>query len=127
VALSINAKVAYNGYQYRCIVTDANGNKLTSGAATLTIKPAITAQPANVTASTGTAAKFTVAAIGVNLSYQWQYNSGSGWKNSGATGATTATLSISAKSTYNGWQYRCIVTDASGNKATSDAASLTVK
>ncbi len=126
-ALSINAKVGYNGYQYRCIITDGNGKTTTSEAATLTIKPAITGQPASVTATTGSTAKFTVAATGVNLSYQWQYNSGSGWKNSGATGATTATLSISAKSTYNGWQYRCIVTDASGATATSSAAKLTVK
>ena len=126
-AISISAKAAYNGWQYRCVITDGNGKKAISDAAALKIKAKITTQPASVTASTGTVAKFTVAATGVGLSYQWQYNSGDGWKNSGASGAATATLSISAKATYNGWQYRCIVTDENGNKVTSSAAKLTVK
>ncbi len=95
--------------------------------ATLKIKAAITTQPANVSAASGTAAKFTVKATGVGLAYQWQYNSGDGWKNSGASGATTNTLTINAKATYNGWQYRCVVTDSNSNKVISDAAKLTVK
>ncbi len=125
--LSISAKVAYNGYQYRCIVTDGNSNKVTSSAATLMIKTKITTQPASVTATAGMTAKFTVAATGVNLKYQWQYNSGDGWKNSGASGATAATLSINAKSTYNGWQYRCVITDGNSGTTNSTAAKLTVK
>ena len=126
-ALSINAKVGYNGYQYRCVITDGNGKTTTSEAATLTLKPAITGQPASETAAFGSTAQFTVTATGVSLKYQWQYNSGSGWKNSNGTGATTATLTINAKSTYNNWQYRCVITDGNGAKTYSDAAQLTVK
>ncbi len=125
--LSINAKNTYNGWKYRCIITDANGVKTTSSVATLKIKTSITAQPANVSASAGATAKFTVKATGYQLTYQWQYNSGSGWKNSNATGATTATLSINAKTSYNNWQYRCVITDGNGGTTTSDAAKLTVK
>jgi hypothetical protein len=77
-------------------------------------------QPASVEASSGTAARFTVKATGIGLSYQWQYNSG-------ASGAAAATLTITAKSTCNDWQYRCIVTDGNGSTVTSDAAKLTVK
>ena len=96
-------------------------------AAKFTLKKKITAQPASVEAASGTAAKFTVKATGLNLTYQWQYNSGSGWKNSNGTGATTNTLTINAKSTYNNWQYRCVITDGNGAKTYSDAAKLTVK
>ena len=125
--LSISAKTAYNGYQYRCVITDGNGNKTISAAAALTIKAKITAQPASITAATGTAAVFTVKATGMELSYQWQYNSGTGWKTSNGTGAKTAALTINAKASYNGWQYRCVVTDANGNKVISSAATLTVE
>lgn len=60
-------------------------------------------------------------------SRQWQYNSGTGWKTSNGTGAKTAALTINAKASYNGWQYRCVVTDANGNKVISSAATLTVE
>ncbi len=123
--LTINAKATYNGWKYRCIITDANGATITSSVATLKIKTAITAQPASVSEASGTAAKFTVKANGIGLTYQWQYNSGEGWKNSGASGAATDTLTINAKATYNGWQYRCIVTGENGS-VTSSAATLTV-
>ena len=125
--LTIYGKTTYNGWKFRCIITDANGATTTSSVATLKIKAAITAQPASVEAASGTAANFTVKATGLNLSYQWQYNNGSGWKNSNGTGATTNTLTINAKSTYNNWQYRCIITDGNGAKTNSDAAKLTVK
>jgi hypothetical protein len=36
--LTINTAAGYNGYQYRCIITDANGVPTTSGEATLTVK-----------------------------------------------------------------------------------------
>jgi hypothetical protein len=125
--LSINAKTAYNGWKYRCVITDANGTNTFSSVATLKIKAAITAQPANASAVINEAAKFTVKATGIGLSYQWQYNNGSGWKTSNGTGAQTDTLTINAKATYNGWQYRCVVTGENGSNAISDAAALTVK
>ncbi len=126
-ALTLYGKTTYNGWQFRCVITDANGKTTTSGTAVFKVRTAITAQPASVEATPGTAAKFTVKATGIGLSYQWQYNSGSGWKNSNAAGATTGTLTVSAKTSYNGWQYRCIITDANGAKTNSDAAALTVK
>ncbi len=98
-----------------------------SSAAVFTVKTKITAQPASVEAASGTPASFTVKASGIGLSYQWQYNNGSGWKTSNGTGAQTDTLTINAKATYNGWQYRCVVTGENGSNAISDAAALTVK
>jgi hypothetical protein len=123
--LTINTAAGYNGYNYRCVITNANGAKTYSSAATLKVKTTITTQPNGINTAIGTTAKFTVAATGAGLTYQWQYNSGSEWKNSGAAGAATDTLTINAKATYNGWQYRCIVTGENGS-VTSSAATLTV-
>ncbi len=56
--------------------SQAPAETLTSSAVTLTVTraPAITAQPAAVTACEGTTASFTVTATGAGLSYQWRKN-----------------------------------------------------
>ena len=128
-SLSVPATTDRNGYQYRCIVSDKSGNKLTSNAATLTVGASlqITSQPTNQSGSNGSTVKFTVAASGTGVTYQWQYKyPGGDWANSPATGSTTASLSVPATADRNGYQYRCIVSDKSGNKVTSNAATLTV-
>ena len=91
-------------------------------------KPAvtITAQPKDYTGAVGTNAKFTVTASGTNLSYQWQYNAGSGWKNSTWASAQSSALSFPITLARDGQQYRCIVT-ADGGSVTSAAAVLKVK
>ena len=126
--LSVEATTARNGQQYRCIVKNSAGS-VTSNAAKLTVvtKPSITAQPKNITAVPGDVVKFTVSATGGGLSYQWQYKSPSSstWKDSGMTGAKTATLTVTAESARNGQQYRCVVKNAAGS-ATSNAGKLTV-
>jgi len=128
--LSVDAVEARNGYQYRCMVTDTKGNTVTSAAATLTVKPAltITAQPKSVTRTAGETATFTVSATGNGLTYQWQYKTvGGSWRNSTTGGCNTATLSVGAVEARSGYQYRCVVTDAGGATVTSVAATLTVK
>ncbi|MBQ3941060.1 MAG: immunoglobulin domain-containing protein, partial [Oscillospiraceae bacterium] len=123
--LSVEVTAARNGQKYRCVITGKNGVAANSNAATLKVKTAITVQPKSVTAAAGTTAKFTVTATGAALKYQWQYDNGSGWKNSSATGYNTATLSVEATTARNGQKYRCVVTGANGS-ATSSAATLTV-
>ena len=120
-----------DGYQYRCIVTDASGNTATSGAATLTVEeetaaPEILSQPEDVTTTADGKAVFTVEADGNDLSYQWQFKApGYDWK---SNTCTSATFTISAPGAWrDGYQYRCIVTDAEGNELISDAATLTVE
>ena len=128
--ISVPATAARNGYQYRCVVTDVNGSKVHSNAATLTVKsgPSITTQPKDTYVKTGVNAKLTVAATGEGLTYQWQYRTSSGgtWNATTLTGAKTATLTIPGAVSRNGYQYRCVITDANGNKVTSNAATLTV-
>ena len=117
-----------NGYQYRCVITDAKGIKVITNVAALRAKTTITAQPKSVTVTSGTTTKFTVTATGAGLQYQWQFKKpGGSWTNSGATGAKTATLSVTAYKSMSGNQYRCVITDANGSKTYSSAVTLTVK
>ena len=128
--LTVTSIAGLNGWQFRCVVTDANNNSWGSNAATLFTKLSILTQPKITTAAAGSKAKFTVAAYGkATLKYQWQSikNASSAWSNSGQPGAKTATLSVTALAGLNGWQFRCIVTDGDGNPLPSSAATLTVK
>ena len=132
--LTVAAIATRNNYQYRCQLTDANGNTLQSHTVTLVVEipdadAAIVAQPENQTVNLNDTAIFAIEAVGEGLTYQWQYQkdgSSSNWLNTGLTGATTATLSVPAIASRNGYRYRCVITDAQGNTLISDTASLTV-
>ena len=134
-SLEVPATADRNGQRYRCIITDANGNSVTSEAATLTIKAsdepvaelAITAQPEDQTAALDETATFTVVATGNGLSYQWQWESWDGrWSASGLPTANSASLEVPATEDRNGQRYRCVITDANGQSITSEPATLTV-
>ena len=127
--LTVSVKAGYDGYQFRCIVTDGNSQQTISETATLLISPKITAQPADAFAGAGDKVKFTVTATGKStLTYQWQYRtSASGtWKNSGQSGNKTATLTVTVKEGYDGYQFRCIVTDGNSQQTISDTATLMI-
>ncbi|MBQ2061463.1 MAG: hypothetical protein II458_02195 [Oscillospiraceae bacterium] len=126
--LKVKTYASMNGYQYRCVLTDSKGNKIYSSAVTLRAKTTITTQPKSVTTTSGNTVKFSVTATGAGLTYQWQFKKpGGSWSSSGATGAKTAVLSVTAYQSMSGYQYRCVITDANGNKTYSSAVTLTVK
>ncbi len=92
--------------------------------------PTITLQPKSVTVVSDGSASFEVKADGTGLSYQWQYRTSSSgtWNNVTAaniTGTKTATMSVTAKAAFNGYQYRCMVTNNAGT-VYSNAVTLTV-
>ena len=126
--LSIAATAAKHGYQYRCKITDSAGNVIYTNTVNLYVL-GIKTQPASKTVTAGATAKFTVKATGNGLTYQWQYRTSSSgsWKNTSATGSKTKTLSVSATTSKNGYQYRCKITDSAGNVIYTNAAKLTVK
>lgn len=98
---------------------------LDSGVLTLSvgIPPVITDQPDNASINPGEDATFTLTATNAT-SYQWSRNTGSGW--SIVSGATSASLTISAADvSMTGYQYRCLVTGLGGS-VTSDTVTLTV-
>ena len=129
--LTVPITKARDGQQYRCVITDADGNTVTSNAAAVhateaTPKITITSQPEDYTGEVGTKATFTVAAEGNELTYQWQYqNVGSSyWQNSSQSGSTTNTLTVPVTEARDGQKYRCVITDADGNTVTSNAAAI---
>ena len=126
--LSVPVTAARNGYQYRCVINNANNSPAYSNAATLTVRTTITAQPKSVSAKAGSTVKFTVSATGAGLTYQWQYRtSATGtWATCGLTGNKTATLTVPVTAARSGYQYRCVINNANNAKAYSNAATLTV-
>ena len=85
----------------------------------------ITKQPVSTAVKAGESATFTVAASGSGLTYQWQYstNKGTTWNN---TSNKTSAYKLTVKQEYNGFMYRCVVTDNSGKSVISDEAILYV-
>ena len=120
---SFNASATLNGRLYRCIVTE-NGTEGITEATELSVL-AITKQPVAQSVKEGERATFTVTANSDDVMYQWQVNKTGTWNNCTSTGNKTATFSFIAKTNYNGWQYRCVVSSANGS-ATSSVAKLTV-
>lgn len=122
-----------DGQQYRCVVTDRDGNSVTSESAVIRMiipedTPVITSQPAGFVGTAGEMAVFEVEAEGTGLTYQWQYcNEGSNvWRNSSMAGSTNAAISVEIASYRDGQKYRCVVTSESGYTATSDAAAIII-
>ncbi|MCR5781174.1 MAG: leucine-rich repeat protein [Clostridia bacterium] len=126
--LSLNATVATTKAIYRCVVSNEYGSTY-SEIVYITLPdtaPIIRVQPANVTAQTGDKAVFIVVAPGAT-SYQWQVSSDKGetWKNSGASSAVTARLSVNATAATSKVIYRCIVANKYGT-VYSDSAYITL-
>jgi hypothetical protein len=122
-SLPVEAKAYRHGYQYRCAVKNAAGT-VYSNAATLRVKPGITTQPTDKTASSGETVTFTVKATGAS-SYQWYYRKTPTGAWNKCTDGTSATLMVEAKSYRDGFQYRCKVTNEVGSVYTN-AVTLTV-
>ena len=129
-SFSVKAEESRNGKVYRCLITDANGEQIATNPVTLTVKEPsiiISQQPSDCTALVGTNAKFTVAAEGEGLTYQWQLKKGNSWANQSSGGATTATFSVKAELSRNGKVYRCLITNADGEQIATNPVTLTVK
>ncbi|MBR2549699.1 MAG: leucine-rich repeat domain-containing protein [Clostridiales bacterium] len=127
--ISFNVTNSHNGKKYRCVVTDKNGQKVTSNAASITVVASsitITKQPSNYTGGVGNTASFSVTAQGTGLSYIWQVYSNGAWRNSGATGAKTSKISFKVSNDHNGMKYRCVIKDANGQKVVTDVVSVKV-
>jgi hypothetical protein len=91
----------------------------------------INTQPQNISAITGNNTQFTVTTTGLNLNYQWQLNSGTGFNNlSNAgpyTGVNTNTLTISnVNLSMNNYIFRCLITSGSLCPITTGTAVLSV-
>lgn len=130
-SMKVSATAGTNGMKFRCVVTDAEGNVDVSEVALLTAvpKPEITVQPESVNAVIGKRVKLNVSATGTtDLTYQWQYQKPGTdtWKKSGLSSAALSTLSFKMSEAYDGYKFRCKVTDAYGASVYSDAAAIAI-
>ena len=124
-----------NGRYVYCIVTDKYGK--TERSKTVSLKQTaapltVTLQPENTAADAGDEAGFGIVVKGGTkpYTYRWeQYDSATGkWVK--ATGEVLTLgeqnmLSFTVTAETFGTQYRCVVTDANGNKITSEKAQVT--
>ena len=106
------AKLSFSGHEYRMIAfSDCSSD--TTNAAVLYVNATILSQSLNANACTSDTAYFSVNALGVGLTYQWQQQIGNGTftniTNSVIfSGATTSVLQIAQPtSSMNGYNYRC--------------------
>ena len=124
---SQTGKESINGRQFYCEVTDAYDETVETDVVTLNVERTelvITSQPSSKTVAVGEKATFTVKATGDGLTYQWWYNSGSGWNKSSCT---SASYSQTGKESVNGRQFYCVVTDAYDNEKKTNTVTLTVE
>lgn len=129
----IGAQTSMHGYLYRCIVWGSCAPTATSNSATLSVNPlpGISTHPASFTLCAGNPTSFTCAVSGINIGYQWQVNTGTGFTNLSNTapysGVTTNTLSLSnTTAAMNGYQYRCVISGACNASLPTNIATLTV-
>ena len=121
---SVNA--AQNGFLYYCRIEDSSGAYLNTDIVSLTILPKITE---NIQwqqgRSVGANLILKVQATGAGLRFQWQYRKpgSESWVNASST---KNTYSIKVQALHHLFQYRCVVTDASGMTLTSHTAELSV-
>ncbi len=126
--LIISSAATSSAGSYDVVVTGSGGTA-TSNAATLTINsaPAITAQPVDQIVNPGGNATFTATSDRAE-SIKWQVSTDGGTTFSDISGATAATLNLSAvTSAQSGNKYRAVFSGACGNPVNSGAATLTVR
>ena len=117
---------AKNGRKVYCVITDANGNTVTTGTVMLGTV-VITEQPKHAQAADGAWAKTTVKAIGnTDLTYKWYvknpgvakfYPSDGGFKE-------TYSCQMEKDGSRNGRQVYCVISDKDGNSVMSDIVTL---
>ena len=130
-SLSVEMKAFRVGQQYKCVITDSQGNTVETAVVSLNTSVsdlAITQNPADATGAIGATATFTVAANRSDVTYRWMYsnNGGKTWAVSSMAGSDTATLSVEVKAFRAGQMYKCVVTDAAGNTVESTAAKIAI-
>ena len=116
--LSYKITEANQGYEFRCVVTDYNGDTYCTDACGFTISDEAPHALATVEAAATAAGQYATFTASSNLegcSYQWQYSkNGTKWINAKSGGATTSTLSYKRTASNAGYTFRVVVTSASG-------------
>jgi len=117
----INPVSADDAGSYDVVVTGANGQSVTSDAASLTVlmPPTVSTPPVSQSVCAGNPVTFVVAASGSNIAYQWRKNDGD------IPGAIGSSLHINSVAPGDAGTYAVRVSNACSS-ATSSGAVLTV-
>jgi hypothetical protein len=118
---------------YQVIITNSSGSATSSPALLKVIDPpVISSSPASQSVLVGSTVNFTVSTSSgtTPFTYIWQTNNGSGFATIGnggiVSGATSATLTLTAVPTSYALDYRVILSNAAGSATSSPAATLSV-
>ena len=123
----------WDGLKLRCIISDDNGNTLTSNEATLKYQSSLTInrEPEDQEYSAGEKVRVSVEATdiknpGSTIHYQWEslFPWDSSWTNWGGEGCNTATTSYVIPKEWDGLKLRCKVFDDYGNCIVSSFATI---
>jgi hypothetical protein len=128
--LTVKFNLNRNGNLYRCVITSAGKDSITSEPMGLHLQAEsvqILGQPENVRVLTGETATFTVVATGNDLSYTWLRSNDGGvtWIKTYLPGYDTDTLSFEAN-LDRAVLYLCIVTDGSGKNIYTERVRLSL-
>jgi len=128
--LTVDATGARNGYDYRCVVTFADGTVITSDMAELTVKTEITnvGNPNDQVVVNGYKGQFTASATGEGLKYRWYYQRPDGtiWSETAMEGCERPTVFIESTAARDGYKYKCKITDVTGNVVYTEVATMRV-
>jgi alpha-tubulin suppressor-like RCC1 family protein len=124
-----STKTSENSDKFRAVFLNSSG-KATSTAVTLTVHkaPVVTKQPTSQTVEEGQNAVFEVAAAGFPApTVQWELSNDGGTTWTLVTGGTATVLTVTGtKTSFSGRLYRATFKNLAG-RATSEAATLTVR
>jgi hypothetical protein len=123
----INSDVSDEG-SYRCLITEVCGATQNSAAAGLILdSPNIIQNPFPQSVCLGQPVKFTIAATGGDLTYQWYKDNIVIVDGGNVSGSQTVSLMLSSTSTADNGDYTCMVTSSSCSPpVTSLSGTLTV-
>ena len=128
--LSVTVYAYRDGQQYRCVITDAYGNSVTSQTAVMTLDVddlGIASISGDVVGGAiGKTYTFSVDATGDNLTYLWQVSTDGGetWAQTWLSGYNTDTLNVKFNANRDGNLYRCIVSCGGKESITSEPMGL---
>ena len=126
------------GDYYRCVLSAQGASNVISTSARNLVQRTIniTSQPTNDTGAVGGTRSFGVAATtsdndAGDITYQWQVSitNGSSWSNvsEGSGGTTTTYTTPTLTTTYDEYQYRCLLSAPGATTIPSNAATLQVE
>lgn len=121
------------GQKVYCVVSDIDGNSITTKAVTLNvyeanaIKPiSIVKQPVSISVSKGEKATFSAEAIGKDLIYTWWWASNDTLVNFIKAESQGPVFEFFADDSHDGMNLVCVITDSDGNCAATDIVRLTI-